>query len=341
MPLISTTNLLLLTDKVAYLWDRLGPEFGSSARGSSAYLAARLLAGLMATEDYDQVSSIGGSASDLVAACTVPSLGSDLLANLMQGLSAHVSALGGDLDPSVVDLPSLMTFLNLVPYSALLCSSFGDAWASVTGTSIPPAGLSQPSLHPLLNAAAPSGLGLWSVGGGYAAGAVPSTTYSPVVVCVEVTADFAGGSVHPVVTVAGVDDSGLATTTWSADLGANAPTSAVSTTITGAVLATSRATVTLGSVAGVVVGSVLTVNAGLVDQEFISVEAVVGSTITAVFDAAHGAGAALTGRRTFSLTPSVSGARLESVTGVSAVSTGSTAGSVRVFGVLDRRHDPS
>lgn len=346
MPLLSSSELILLTDKMAYLWDRLGAfcgtsDYGSYVAGTSQYVYGRALADVMATEDYDQVSGLSASLYNGVTGFSRELLASSAFSDFASSLESHVTEFGPALDDSVVDLATLLTFLNATPYSVLLHPSLGDAWLSVTGVALPVVGLAQPSSHPWLNAAATLGLGTNSVGGSFAAGAEISTTYSPPTIAVEVTTAFSGGSANPTVTVSGVDDSGLGTTTWTADLGSNNPTASVSTTIAPAVAATSRVTVAVGSATGIVVGSVLKVNAGLIDEEVVSVEAVVGSTLTAVFDKAHLAGAALTGFSTFLLAPSVAGARPVSVSNVSIGITGHSAGAVRVFGVLSHQHDPS
>jgi len=58
--------------------------------------------------------------------------------------------------------------------------------------------------------------------------------------------------------------------------------------------------------------------------------------ITAVFTKAHDAGAALTGKRTYTLTPATSGRRLQNCTTINITATAATAGTVRVVGRRDR-----
>ena len=352
MALISQANLLLVTDKIGYLWDRIGLAVGTLAypnnpRGSGQWLFAQALYDILQTGcggggDFQQIDDMAKDAYTGAVALSQATIAANAFSGFLTSLQTHIADQGKLVDASIVDLASYLNWYDAIaPFSLLLHSSFGDCFLSVTGAAIQPDGLEQPSLNPLMNPAATNGLGSLAVSAGFVAGVTPNTTYSAVTGAVQVTTTFVGGSAPPTVTVAGTDHLGNLTTTWTATLAGNNPVSAVSTTITPAVLATSRVNVAVASATGIVVGSVLTVNAGLFDQEVISVEAVIGSTITAVFDKAHLAGAALAGMTTAVLVPSLAGARIASVSGIALGLTGHSAGQVQVFGVLDRQHDPS
>lgn len=347
MPLISNANLQKITDKAAYVYERMlahcgGGAFGAYAAGTDQYLLNRALSDLVGIGDFEQQNDMEPGVYRSLSSCDRKSVALRSLAPFVSAVNAHVAARGRDADPSVVDLVTYLAFYDATLYAVLLDPQFAQLYLDTQGVQLTPAGVMQPSTHPSFTPAASSGLGTRAVGSAFVAGAQPDVLdYAAPLSCAQVTADFASGTAPPTVAVAGTDDAGLLTTTWGGTFTGDNPVAAVSTTITPAITGPTRVDVAVGSVAGVVVGSVLCVNAGLVDQEFVSVEAVSGSTITAVFDKGHNAGATLTGGTTIRLTPSVTGKRLASISGFTIGVTGHTAGTVMVFGALDRRHDPT
>jgi hypothetical protein len=348
--LISTANLAKITDKLAYVYERMAANGGSAAFGSyvvgtNQYLLNQALSNVVGIGDYIMETDLGAGFYSGLNQSDRKSIATRTMGQALQAINQHLSLRGSAVDPTVRDLASYLNYYNGgnggAAFSAMLHPQFGQLYADVAGAALPAAGLFQPSLHPLLSSAT-NGIGKRAVGGSLTTGTAPDTTnYSAPLINAQVAVDFASGTGAPTVTVAGTDNTGATSTTWLGVFTGNNPAAAVSTTITPAITAMTRATVAVASAAGIVPGSVLTVNAGLIDQEIITVEAVSGSNVTAVFDKAHGAGAALTGNTTIQLAPSVSGRRLKTMSGITIGITGHTAGTVLVYGVLERQHDPS
>jgi hypothetical protein len=242
---------------------------------------------------------------------------------------------------TITDIPTYLAWYNGgdggAKFRCLVSPQFAALYLALQRASLAVTGVESPAVHPSYTTGiSAEGMASRTAGGAFAAGtAVDNTLYSEVNPLIEVVTDLTGAAAFPVIAVAGTDDAGsTSATTWGVTLDANNPTAAVSTTITPVVAAMSRQTVAIASATGIIAGSVLTVNAGLVDQEVIVVETIAGTDITAVFQFAHGAGAALTGKRTYALVPSTGGKRCRSVSALTI--TQSTGGKIRVVGRQDR-----
>lgn len=343
--LITQADLLSFTDKLAAYYDRLNEAFGLAsdpvpARGTLRRLADLALAIPVDSDSYEQQADLNKAAAAwLDAASTEANV--EELHQVINSLQNHAKLRGGSVDASITSLQTYLSYLNATPYTAMLAPGFQDAYKIISDLTLTASMVFHRGISPDLNATLyPNGMGSRAVGGSFSAGSEAETAlYAAVNPVVVVTADFAGGSGAPTVTIAGEDDTGATSTTWTAAVtGGNNPASAVSTTVTPAVNAQERQTVAVGSLDGIVAGSVLTVDAGLTSQETVVVEAVDtgATTITAVFQKAHTAGATLAGRRTLATTPSVAGRRLVSVAGVTIGITGHSAGTVRVDGRQER-----
>ncbi len=352
MSLISTANLQNLTDRLGDSFRRLQVHVGklsdqaAPVAGTSQYGLQQMMSLITGTlNDYQQILDLAAAAENTFLACNAETLAPNYLQQIVSVVNAHCKARGGTVDASIVSLNTFLAYYNGgnggSKFSAMLTPQFAALYVAMPGgKALSPAGVMSPCLHPTWDATVSShGMGDKTVGGSFAAGtAVNTTLYSEVVPILEVTTDFADGSASPVITVAGTDDTGATSTTWSVTPSAHNPTAALSTTITPAVNAQARQTVAVGSLSGIVAGSVLTVNSGAPDQEVIIVEATNSgsTTITAVFQLAHTSGATLTGKNAYALTPSVSGRRCRSVSGITITLSSHDAGVVRVIGAQDR-----
>jgi hypothetical protein len=257
-------------------------------------------------------------------------------------LTNHCSQRGRTVAATIVDLASFLSYYNGgaggLKFSSMVTNAFGEFWFANSNIRLPYPVVMSEAINPKTDAAdSPNGMGTKTVAGVFTAGtAVDSTKFAEVDGIAAVIADFVGGTAPPTVTVAGVDDTGVATTTWSATLTGNTPLSAVSTTIVPGIVAQARQTVTFASVTGIAIGSWLTINGGLPDQEVVLVENIAVLNVTAVFQKAYNSGATVTGVNSTALTPSVSGRKIRSVTGITIGVTGQTAGTIRVEGIVPR-----
>jgi hypothetical protein len=260
----------------------------------------------------------------------------------MQQLNQHCSLRGKEVSATITNLPTYLSYLNATPYTAMVSHTYADLTLLVQNLTLPKDTVYHPGISPDLDSVNyPSGMGLKTFAGAFAAGApVNAALYADVNPLLVVTADFTGGTAAPVVVVAGTDSGGATTTTWSPTGLPTNPVSAVSTTMTagGPITPQTRTTVTLASGTGIVPGSVLTFDGGTVNQEAVIVEAMpTGTTATCVFQKAHANGCAVTGKATYTLTPSVAGRRCRSISNITVTMTGHVAGAVRVDGRQDRR----
>lgn len=347
MSLITTTNLKTLTDRYARIYHLLYPVFGDpddadAPVAPSAQYAADLALDLLTTiGDHEQISDMEPASYTAFTKANLRS-GCGFLTNVLNAIGNHCGSRGSSVNAGINSLETYLEYYNGGDggdrFNAMVCPGFADLWYLLFRTRLPNEGVMSPAVHPDWDSAvAAAAMGSRAVGGAFTDGDdIDETIYSEVEPLVEITVNFAGGATDPVVAIAGVNQDGLTTTTWSVTLDSNNPASAVSTTITPSVAAQARQTVALGSTSGIVAGSVLKVNSGLVDEEVIVVETVGGGSITAVFTKAHSAGAALTGKRTYAMTPSVVGDRCRDVTGITITVGTHSAGTVRITGKQDR-----
>lgn len=351
LSLISAARLLSITDKMGETWRQIkGVLDVSSAAapgvGSSRYPLYQALGELAVnSDDYFQQNDLSSYVYSAYTNLLATSLAQGTLAGMCGSVDSHISTYGSLVDASIIGVDTFQAWYNGgsggAKFSSLLSPDFADLYYYAKSTTLAAGGVMSPAIHPTIDATAVNGMGTKTTGGSYTAGnAVDTTRYSEVAPVVEVIANFSGGSAAPAVTIAGTDDTGSTSTTWSVTLDSNNPAAALSTTISPAVTAMGRQTLAFGSASGIAIGSVLKVNAGLIDEETIIVENVAGANVTAVFRKAHTAGAAITGNRSYATTPSVSGRRIRSVSGITLTLSSHAAGTVRVVGRQDRGNKP-
>lgn len=350
MSLISTTNLQKLTDKLAFLYDRLrvsdGIHTGSAVAGTNRYLAEQMLTLLTTTvDDYQQQQDMATAVYTLSTKMNRKDTARQFFLPVISAINDHLSQRGSSVAAAIVDLPSYLTYYNGggggAAYSALFHPVLGELYYDILSSRLPDEGLFHPGIHPYLDSTYSNGMGVRAVGGSLTDGAAYESTplYCEVEPLAEVIVAFSGGGSAPTLTVAGTDNTG-ASLNWTATLTGNNPAAAVSTTITPALNAMDRQTFAVASATGIIVGSVLKINSGLIDEETIIVEAVSGTDVTAVVKLAHSAGAALTGFQTYALTPATAGRRMRDLTGITIGIGTHSAGTVRIVGKQERQYNP-
>lgn len=353
--LMTTTQFKSYADKLTRNYLKLLDLFGDPedpAADSLYKTASDLLDVSVDSGEYDletDLNAAGRAYLDSYDSSTSTSTAQSQAFGILSALDGHLTNHGSEVDSTVSTVPTYIAYYNGAAggtslYDLQVASAFGSLYSSVIDTDIGRYGVWAVSLTPWLTPAAANGMGSRATAGAFTAGTAIDAAEAPALLLVEVTTAFSGGAAAPVVTIAGSDDADViaryadpdsttpagTSTTWSVTLDSNNPASAVSTTITPAVTANARQTVAFGSVSGIVPGSVLKVNAGLIDEEVVVAEAVAGSDVTAAFQKAHAAGAAVTGYRTYATTPSVTGARCQAVSNITFTLSGHAAGAVRV-----------
>jgi hypothetical protein len=350
MSLISNANLKSASDKLAWAHDIIIANIGSVAAGvvvgTSQWLVNAALSVALNSADFQQESDLNNPLYQSFLLANAEAASPAALKQAIAGLVSHCSNRGASVSATIADLISYLNYYNGgaggAAYNCLLHPRFGDLYFAVQGARLPAAGLMQPAIHPFFTAAWVNGMGLRAVGGAFTAGQAYNALYTPPSLVCECTVNFGGGAAPPTVTVAGTDDQGALTTTWTGAFVGNNPTAALNQVVSsGAIGAFTRTTVTVPSTAGMVAGQAIQVNAGLVDQETTIVEVVnSGTTFTAVFKVAHGVNAAITGFTAIALAASVGTRRCQTVSGITININGHNAGTVRVCGVQDRMYSP-
>jgi hypothetical protein len=356
MALMSSTNVLLYTDKVGCAYLRFlaaqGTKAGSAASGGNVRADMnRLLNQVMGLNDPNQLTDMLTSAIAALTAGTAESTGG-MLSPLVGALETHLSNQGKAVDSSIVGIATWAAYFNGggggAAYSNLLTPQYAQVWSGVSGKqALPAAAVLSPAIQPDYTATAnANAMGAKPIGGVFAAGeAVNTGSYSAVNLVAEVIVNVAGGSGALSVQVQGIDQAGASTTTWGAPggtpqvvTGGNNPAANLTgLTITPSITQDTRASVACTSTTGIVAGSILTINQGKADQEVILVESVQdASHFTAVFRTAHTAGATISGWTSTALTPSVSGRRCVQVTGITYGTNGHSLGTLRIAGIQDR-----
>ncbi len=372
MALITPTNALAYCDHLGAIWDSLKANQGSQSGGAAAGNLQQLVA-LFGTlvdttlADLQQDVDLAPDALDLTLyRASADQSARSMLTRAVKALDSHVAGQGSTVASSITGLESYLAYYNGGAGGALFANmvtpSFDDLWNAVYGDQTcltvanylagsndgpAAAATSTPVLTPGINPTngQASGMGYATAAGSYVPGqtsVVQSATagaksYAEANLIAVVQANFANGTGAPGAAVTGTDHLGNAAQSWTGTFGSNNPAAAITpTTITPAVIAQARQTVALASVTGIVAGSLLTVNSGLVDQETVLVEAVVASTVTAVFLKAHLAGAAVTGATTIALV-NADGRRCRSISNISLVLSGHNAGAVRVEAAEQRK----
>lgn len=345
MSLVTANTVLTMTDHLANMWNKILPHFGrrsaqtAPVAGTFQYAADALLDQITVLGDYDQQNALLQPAYTLLTKAN-QEVAVGILSPIIASLNDHFSAKGSSVDSTIIDLSTFLTYYNGgsggSAYANMVVPEFGDLYYALFNTRLPDEGVMAPAIHPdWVTSASAYGMGSRAVGGSYNDGdAVNTTLYSAVQPLIEVTASFTTGTQPADISIAGTDDTGANTTTWTVTLDSNNTATAVSTTITPACTAQARQTVAVASLSGIIAGSVMKVNAGLVDYEPIIVESIDANatTITAVFQLAHSGGAALTGKRTYATTPSTGTRRCRNVSGITITTYSHSAGTVRVIG---------
>jgi hypothetical protein len=347
MGLLTDAGLIYETDKLARIYAEFA-LFASPSADPALFTGTLLQATanellrytVEDSDDFQIEADLNAAFKTVADSMNAASIMGGLFTSALTALNNHYASQSdeGGLAEYLLAVNNPTGALN--EYNLLVDSYFQDFWTFVNGTEIDAESVMHPCIHPdwrgglYPNAQA---MGSRAVGGAFTDGYSCDASYGAVNIKVEVTTTFAGGGAPPTISVAGTDGEGNAIT-WTVNVtGGNNPVSAVATTITPAIsTASARLTVAVGSVTGMVAGSILMVNSGLEDEETIEVESIVGTDITAVFLRNHPAGAALTGRTTFTATPSVLTSRLRDVTGITITASGHAAGAVRVIGVPER-----
>jgi len=372
--LITPTNVLAYADHLGAIWDALKANQGSQLSGAAAGNLQQLVAlfgSLVDTTlaDLQQDVDLAPDALDLTLyRASADQAARFMLTRVVKALEAHLAGQGGTVDGSISGLETYLAYYNGGLGGALFANmvtpSFNDLWNAVYGDQTAltvvnylagsndgtAAATSTPCLTPGINPqnGQASGMGYATAAGSFVGGQLAVTqsgtagqkSYAEAALIGVVSAGFANGTAAPTVVATGTDHLGNLNQTWTGTLGSNNPAQALpGITITPAVSAQARQTVALSSVLNIVAGSLLTINSGLADQETVLVEAVVASTITAVFLKAHSAGAAVTGSTTIALV-NASGRRCRSLNaslGVVLGITGHNAGAVMVCAREDRK----
>lgn len=346
MALISSSDLLLVTDNMGAVRRLLRSVLGDAANVDSPTLGTcqsamdKMLTTIVAnSDDYDQQQDLAQTFYNARAAADIESVQSSILRTAIQALSDHCNQQGSTVDSTIIDLSTYLTYLNTTAHTAMVVPEFADAWYGIFNSRLPAAGVMTPCISPVYDSTvSANGMGSRAVGGSFTDGdAVNRTLYSCPLAILEVTANFTTGTAAPAFSVAGTDNTGVGTTTWTVTAGTTNPASAITPTITPAITDVElRQTVAFSSATGIVPGSVMTVDSGLTNQEVIIVEAVSGTDITAVFRKTHLAGCTVTGKYSMSLTPSVALRRLANASGLTITTAGHTTGTVRIIGPQNR-----
>lgn len=345
--LITAANALSFTDylgasykKIRSVVDPIANQTSPTAGTLQKWMTSLQTLITTTVADYQQQVDMLADVHTSLLATNAEAVGKTCYSNACNTLNRHTQTQGSTVSASITNLASFLTFYNTTPFTNLVTPDFNQLWVALANNiTLPPAGVMSPAIQPTFNTGASShGMADRAIGSSITVGdSVNTSLYAAVVPLLEVTVVFSGGSAPPAYVITGTDHLGNAAASWTVTLTGNNPVAAVSTTITPAVTAQGRQTVAVASLTGIIAGSVLTVNAGLVDQEVIVVEAINGggTTITAAFQLAHAGSAAITGFSTYALTP-VNGARCVSVSAIAPTVTGTSAGKVRVIGQQDR-----
>src|SRR5665213_3075200 len=118
MALISQANLLLLTDKIAYLWDRLGLAVGTltypnNPPGSGQWLYSQVLYDILQTgcggsSDFQQIDDMAKDAYTGTVSLSQAKLAANAFSNFLGSLNSHIAKQGALVDASIVDLPTYL-----------------------------------------------------------------------------------------------------------------------------------------------------------------------------------------------------------------------------------------
>lgn len=338
--LLSITELLRLTDKIGLFYARLKTSIGVGTTTPGSKTAKQwLLNGLerltSTLDNHFAQRDISYGLADLIGLMDPAKIIDQFSGNIFLAIDNHCNERGKLVDSSIVDLDTYLAYANSTPNTVFVSADFAEVYYANQGRRITAAYVAAPSYNPQLNSSATNGLGHKNLSTFTAGVTVDTAVYAAAVPLIEVVTSFADGNSAPQITIAGTDNTGATTTTWSVTLDSNNPTSSLSTSTANNIAINTYGTVTLGSAAGVIVGSVLLIGPNTDGVEYVHVAAKSGSDVTAPFLFAHTA-PDVTAIRTYAVTPSVSGRRLVSVSGITITTDGHTAGAVRVVNLPDR-----
>lgn len=344
MSIISSANLIALTDRLGVAYDHLSSVVGEASELASPVagtvqeqLVSAMQDVVLGLSDFDQVN-------DLARPLRAAQLGTNraAVANLMQpaldAIENHCKKEGTATSASIVSLTTYLDYLNTTRFSAMLAPEFSDLWYATKALRLSKKGVYAPAWHPsIVSGLSANGFGARAVGGSFTAGTALSSSYSEVDLIAEVTVDFADGDAAPAITVTGIDHTG-ASMTWTGTLGSNNPTAAVATTLGEALTAArgKKDTVTLASGTGVIAGSVLRINASGPNEEYVVVESVSTDDVVTFIRKNHASGEAVAFNRPLLLTPGTGGRKCASISNIVLTISNHTAGTVRIVGKQPR-----
>lgn len=338
--LLSISELLRLTDKVALFQARLKSAIGVGTTSPGSTTGKQwLLNGLnRLTSELDNhfaQRDIAYGFSDMIALMDPAGIIDQFSGNVFLAIDNHCNERGRLVSAAIVDLDTYLAYANSTPNTVFVSADFAEVYYRNQGRRLTAAYVAAPSYNPAINSSALYGLGRKTLTTFTAGVTIDTTLYAACTPLLEVITDFAGGSSAPAISVAGTDNTGATDTTWTVTLDSNNPVAAVSTTTDEDITINTYETITLASASGIRVGSLLKIGSNTVGEEFVYVAALSSNDITAPFIAGH-TQPSVTGNRTYALTPSVSGRRLVSVSGITITTDGHTAGAVRVVNAPDR-----
>jgi hypothetical protein len=283
--LLSTTNFLAFCDKLGWTWNRLKPLVGLTAN-QAAPVAGTVQAASLALQnlvvglnDWEQETDFISGVNIALGNANIERVAKYVVVNPTQDLDSHFTARGSEVDSSITDTSSYLSYYNGGGggslFSVLVDPGFAALYAAIVGTNLPVAGVMSPAIHPVVDSTVSAyAMGQKNTAGTFNAGtAVNTGLYSAVNPIVEVVTDFSGGSAPPAVTIAGTDNTGVTSTTWSVTLTGNNPAAAVAT----AVLAAPPFSATTLYEAGDIVSASMTLN-GAIDNSVTTITAASSST---------------------------------------------------------------
>lgn len=350
MSLMSLANVKKFTDKLAICYEEIrratGYASGSAVAGTNRNRLVNLQASIAALAD----TSLEQEYDFAPAAMSAPGYSNPYYSmrdfkNVISSLNSHCQARGSSVDATINNLVTYLAYYNGsggAKFNALLHPAF-TLLAADHGIIIPASATFHPGLHPSLDATTyPNGFGTRAFGGSATIGASANTTsYSAPVPVLEVTTNFADGTAPPTYSIAGTDDTGAAMT-WTANLGANNPAAAISTTFGESKAADTYASVLVASSTGFVVGQLVLLSGGTPREEYATVLAIAdGTHLTLEMRKAHTSGDTIAGNRSFLLTPGTASRRLVTLTGITPTYTDHTAGAIRLVGSQERFGNPA
>lgn len=343
--LISSANLIALTDRLGVAWDHVNNRIGESGE-ETAPVAGTLQEQLLSLMDdvvlglneVDQTVDLLTPAKNALYACNRAGM-LNTLSPIINAIETHCQRRGAATDSTIISLNTYLQYLNTTRFSALLAPEFSDFWFALKAARLSYKGVYAPAWHPnIVSGVSANGFALRAVGGSFTAGtALDTAKYSEVDLIAEVTVAFADGVAVPTLSLTGVDHTGAAMT-WTGSFAVNNPAATISTTLNGALTAGNgkKATVALASGTGIIAGSVLRINSGGPNDEYVVVESISTNDIVTFFRKNHATGEAVICQTPLLLTPGTGGRKCVSISAMTINISSHTAGTVRITGKQPR-----